>query len=138
MILDFLVIPGGVVAIIGVLGVIGGVTASFISYGTVAGLITLLITAVVITVTVVLTLRSKTWRKLQLKTEIDGRVNEVDDRKIQVGMMGKALSRLAPMGTGLFGDEKVEVTSMLEFIEPGVEIEIVSIEGNKIIVKPKN
>lgn len=137
MLLDFLVIPGGFVAIFGVLCIVGGIVAAFVSYGTTAGMLTLLGTAIVIMVSFVLMMRSKTWRKLQLKTEIDGRMNEVDLRKVQVGMVGKAVSRLAPMGTGMFGDELVEVASVQDFIEANTEIEIVKIDANKIIVKPK-
>lgn len=137
MLLDFLVIPGGFVAIFGVLCIVGGIVAAFVSYGTTAGMLTLLGTAILILVSFVLMMRTKTWRKLQLKTEIDGRMNEVDPQKVQVGMVGKAVSRLAPMGTGMFGDELVEVSSVQDFIEANTEIEIVKIEANKIIVKPK-
>jgi len=137
MILDFLVIPGGFVAIFGVLCIVGGIVAAFVSYGTTAGMLTLLGTSIVIIVSFVLMMRSKTWRKLQLRTEIDSRMNEVDEEKIKVGMVGKSVSRLAPMGTGMFGGELVEVSSVQDFIEPDTEIEIVQIEANKIIVKPK-
>lgn len=137
MLLDFLVIPGGFVAIFGVLCIIGGIVAAFVGYGTTAGFLTLLGTAIVILISFVLMMRSKTWRKLQLKTEIDGRMNEVDPQKVQVGMVGRAVSRLAPMGTGMFGDELVEVSSVQDFIEENTEIEIIKIEANKIIVKPK-
>ena len=137
MILDFLVIPGGVVAIFGVLCMIGGVVASFIQYGATAGVICLLVTAVVTIGSFVLMMRTKTWRRLQLKTEIDGKMNDVDPEKVKVGMTGVALSRLAPMGTGRFGDEIVEVSSTQKFIEVDTEIEIVKIDGGKVIVKPK-
>lgn len=137
MVLDFLVIPGGVVAIFGVLCMIGGVVASFIQYGATAGVICLLVTAVVTIGSFVLMMRTKTWRRLQLKTEIDGKMNDVDLEKVKVGMTGVSLSRLAPMGTGQFGDEIVEVSSTQEFIEVDTEIEIVKIDGGKVIVKPK-
>lgn len=137
MILDFLVIPGGVVAIFGVLCMIGGVVASFVQYGATAGVICLFVTAAVTIASFVLMMRTKTWRRLQLKTEIDGKMNDVDPEKVQVGMTGVAISRLAPMGTGQFGSEIVEVSSIQDFIEVDTEIEIVKIEGGKITVKPK-
>ena len=137
MILDFLVIPGGVVAIFGVLCMIGGVVASFVQYGATAGVICLFVTAAVTIASFVLMMRTKTWRRLQLKTEIDGKMNDFDPEKVQVGMTGVAISRLAPMGTGQFGSEIVEVSSIQDFIEVDTEIEIVKIEGGKITVKPK-
>lgn len=137
MILDFLVIPGGVVAIVGVLCMIGGIFSSFVQYGSTAGMITIFATALLTLLSFFLMMRTKTWRKLQLHTQIDGRMNEVDTEKLKVGMVGVAVSRLAPMGTGLFGEESVEVTSLQDFVEVNTEIEIVKIETSKIFVKPK-
>ena len=137
MILDFLVIPGGVVAILGVLGMIAGIIAAFIQYGPVAGFVTLLVTAVLTIGGFFLMMRTKTWRKLQLNTAIDGKMNEFDETKVHVGMTGRAISRLAPMGTGDFDGEIVEVSSQQDFIEVDTEIEITRIDGGKVYVKPK-
>jgi len=135
MILDFLVIPGIIISIVGVLCMVGGVVATFIQYGSTAGMICLLLTAAIVIVGVVLMMRSKTWRRLQLNTEIDSKMNEVDSTKIQVGVTGKSISRLAPMGTGEFNGEVVEVSSMQDFIDVNQEIVITRIEGSKIYVK---
>ena len=70
-----------------------------------------------------------------LKTNIDSKMNEVDESKISVGMTGVAISRLAPSGTGKFGDELVEVHSFNDFIDVNSEIVIIKIDGGKIIVK---
>lgn len=137
MILDFLVIPGTVVAILGVAGMACGVAMSFIMYGMTAGFLTLLLTAFLTVGGFVLMMRTRTWRKLQLNTRIDSKVNEVDETKIKVGMTGRAISRLAPMGTGLFDGETVEVTSQQDFVDVNTEIEIVRMDGGKIFVKPK-
>ncbi len=137
MILDFLVIPGGVVAIIGVLSMVAGVAAAFIQYGPLAGFLTLISTAVVTIGCFVLMMRTKTWKRLQLNTRIDSKMNEVDASKIKVGSTGKAISRLAPMGTGEFDGEMIEVSSPQDFIEVDTEIEITRIEGGKVYVKPK-
>lgn len=136
LILDFLVIPGIVISIVGVLCMVGGVVATFIQYGTTAGMICLLVTAVVVIGSIVLMMRSKTWRRLQLNTEIDSKMNEFDSTKIQVGATGKSISRLAPMGTGEFDGEVVEVTSTQEFIDVNQGIIITRIDGCKIYVKP--
>lgn len=137
MILDFLVIPGGVVAFIGVLCMVAGVVASYVQYGMVAGTVTLVLTAVFTIGCFVLMMRTKTWKRLQLNTRIDSKMNEVDSSKVKVGATGKAISRLAPMGTGEFDGEVVEVSSPQDFIEVDTEIEITRIEGGKVYVKPK-
>ena len=124
-------------AIIGVLCMAGSVVAAFVQFGNTVGFLTLVLTAIITIGAFVLMMRTRTWRRLQLKTEIDGKMNDVDPEKVKVGMTGVALSRLAPMGTGQFGDEIVEVSSTQEFIEVDTEIEIVKIDGCKVIVKPK-
>lgn len=136
LLLDLLVIPGVVISIVGILCMTGGVVAAFLQHGTVAGIITLAATALLLIVAFVLILHSKVWRRLQLNTQIDGKMNKIDS-KITVGMTGKAISRLAPMGTGQFGDETVEVSSPQDFVDADTDIVITKIEGNKIIVTPK-
>ena len=135
MILDFLVIPGGVVAIIGVLCMIGGVITAFVQFGATVGFLTLVLTAILTIVFFWLMMRSKTWRRLQLKTKIDSKMNEVDESRLTVGTEGVAVSRLAPTGTGLFGDMEVEVVSLQGFIDENTPIVIHKIEGSKVIVE---
>ena len=137
LVLELLVVPGGIVGIIGFLMMIGGVVGAYIEYGAMAGNIALVGTLLTTIVAVVFMLRSKTWRRLTLKTNIDSKVNEVDEDKIKVGMEGVAISRLAPMGKGKFNNETVEVTSVHGLIDVNSDIVITKIEGNKIIVKLK-
>lgn len=137
LILEVLVIPGGIVGIIGCLMIIGGIVGSYVEYGIMIGNITLVATIVVCIVVIVLTLRTKTWRKLMLKTNIDSKVNEIDESKIQIGVEGVALSRLAPMGKGKFNGEVVEVSSTHGFIDVNSPIVVTGIEGNKVFVKLK-
>ena len=138
MILGFLVIPGGVVAIIGVLCMAGGVVTAFMQFGTTVGFLTLVLTAILTIGFFILMMRSKTWRRLQLKTQIDSKMNEIDTTKLSEGMEGVSVSRLAPTGTGLFGDTEVEVVSMRGFIDENTPIVIHKIEGSKIIVETLN
>ncbi len=134
MILDFLVIPGGVVAIIGVLCMVGGVAGAFIEYTTTIGFLTLILTAILTIGSFILMMRTKTWRKMQLKTKIDSKMNEIDSSKFQKGLKGVSISRLAPTGTGLFGDNEVEVVSVQGFVEENKPIEICKVEGSKVFV----
>lgn len=135
LVLEVLVIPGGVVGILGILSIVGGVVVSYLSYGTLAGNITLATTFLIVVVSLVLSIRSRTWRRLMLSTQVDGKMNIFDSEKIFVGAVGVTLSRLAPSGKAVFAGETVEVTSNHDFIDENSEIVIVKIDGNKIIVK---
>ncbi len=138
MVLDFLVIPGGVVAIIGVLCMVGGVVTAFVQFGTTVGFLTLLLTAALTFLFFFLMMRTKTWRKLQLNTQIDSKMNEVDESKLKVGTEGVSVSRLAPTGTAVFGDTEAEVVSLQGFIDENTPIVIQKIEGSKVVVEILN
>ncbi|MDX9891631.1 MAG: NfeD family protein [Bacteroidales bacterium] len=136
LLLELFALPGAIVGIIGSLFIIAGIVLSYIQYGAVAGNLTLLGTGLLIIVAVVLFLRSKTWKKMTLTTQIDGKMNIQPD-SLQVGMEGVSLSRLAPSGKAIINNEMVEVFSSLDFIDQNMPIVITKIEGSKIIVKLK-
>lgn len=138
MILDFLVIPGGVVAIIGVLCMVGGVVTAFVQFGTTVGFLTLVLTAIITIGGFVLMMRTKTWRRLQLKTQIDSKMNEIDTTKLKIGTEGVAISRLAPTGNAIFGDVESEVVSQQGFLDQDTPVVIQKIDGGKIFVIEKH
>ena len=85
-------------------------------------------------ISTIVVLRSKTWKKLSLGTNIDAKVDTTPVQKgISVGDEGATVTR--PGGKILVGTEMVEAFSRDTVIEPGVSIEVCSIEGNKIFVK---
>ena len=57
-------------------------------------------------------------------------------RRELVGMVGTAVTDLRPSGTGLFGDERLDVVSESEWIKQGTRIRVVSAEGYRHVVRP--
>jgi membrane-bound serine protease (ClpP class) len=53
-----------------------------------------------------------------------------------VGREGTAITDLRPSGTGLFGDERVDVVSESEWISAGTTIRVASAEGYRHVVRP--
>ncbi len=137
VVLDFLLIPGGVVAIVGALMEIAGVSGAYASQGAIAGTLTLVITLAVSIIVIVLILNSKTWKKCALDTSIESKVNEFDQQKVFVGSEGKTISRLAPSGKAIFNGDTVEVASEHGLVDEDCEVVVVKVEGNKIFVKLK-
>lgn len=138
LVLEILVIPGqGVFGILGLIIVGVGIWQTYHSYGTTEGHIVLAGSFVASLLSIVLSLRSKTWKKMMLQTEVDGKVNLIEAEKLKIGDIGKSVSRLAPAGKALFHNEFFEVHTHGDFIDPQKEIEIISIDHNKIIVKQK-
>jgi len=137
--LEILVIPGvGVAGVIGFILIAVGVWQAYAGHGPVAGHLVLGGTLVLTVLTLVLSLRGKTWRRLSLSTAIDSKVNVIDAEKIKVGDTGKTMSRLAPMGKALINGEFYEVSTNGDFVDQQTEIVVLKIEYNKIIVKRKD
>ncbi len=137
LLVEFLLIPGITVAGVGgVILIAGGITWAYTGFGTTAGHLTLLGTAIASVTVVVLALRSKTWKYFMLNTNVEGSVDgKIDENQIKVGDAGVSVSRLAPMGKARINGVLVEAKSMGEFIDQKKEVTVIKIEGSKVIVK---
>lgn len=138
LLLEILVVPGAtVVGIVGVGMMIGGVYLSYSQFDPQVGHLTLAATIVFIFFAIGIALKSKTWKKMMLNEEVKGQVNIVEKDIIKKGDEGITVSRLNPMGKALINDEYYEVSSKDDYISENLPIEVVKVEGNKIIVKQK-
>lgn len=138
LLLEILVIPGvGVVGVAGFLSIVLGIIQAYSHFGFVAGNITLTVSIFILAALLFLSLRANTWKRFMLTTNIDSKVNEVDEIKIVPGTEGYTVSRLAPSGKARFLDELYEVHTQGEFVNEASEIIVVKVIKNKIIVKPK-
>lgn len=136
LLLEILVLPGTSVAgIIGFILIAIGVYQAYAMYGNVAGTLTLAGSVIFSVIALWLALKSGTWRRASLKSEIASRVNLVNAEQIKVGDIGKSISRLAPMGKANINGTYFEVSSNGQMIDQGSEIEVIKIVGNKITVK---
>jgi len=139
LLLEVMVIPGTtVVGVAGFALIAFSVWESYHTFGTPIGHFVLLGTIFFTILTIYLSLKSKTWNKIMLKTEVDGRVNEIDTNNIKVGDSGVSVSRLAPSGKALFNNEYYEVHTNGEFIDQETNILVTHFLDNKVFVKRKN
>ncbi|MDD4638673.1 MAG: NfeD family protein, partial [Bacteroidales bacterium] len=121
---------------LGLVSIGGGIYMAFARYGQTTGLIVLGCVIVVSGLVTWLTLRSKTWKEISLKERIDSRtLTNPAESGISRGSTGITLSRLAPMGKVRFNNTDYEATSRKGIIERGKHVEVVEVEGIKIIVK---
>lgn len=139
MLAEMLLIPGvGVAGFLGLASMVAACWCSFTLYGNIEGIITTIVTAILLTIMLIIVLREKTWKRFELGAEIKSTVNE-DLSELKEGQVGKTLTRLAPMGTVEFEKGSFEAKSYNNsMVDPGVRVEILRIEDNKVIVKPLN
>jgi membrane-bound serine protease (ClpP class) len=68
-----------------------------------------------------------------IKDAADSPANEA----VFIGAMGRAATDLRPAGKVRFDDHLVDVVSFGSFIPKGTEIEVVTVEGYKVVVRPR-
>jgi membrane-bound ClpP family serine protease len=141
MVVEFMLIPGVTIAGIGgILFIVGGIVVAFIEHGPTAGFLILGGTLVAMLIVVALMLRAGTWKKLMLTTAIDSKVDlmQRDEGTVNPGDRGESITRLNPMGKVLVNGEYYEAKALDILVDPKTEIEVIAVEGNKLIVKPIN
>ena len=134
---ELIIIPGfGIAGILGVASIVASCWIAFAQIGTTAGIVVILVNMVLVVASTIVMLRSKTWKKLSLKTNIDSKVDSaLQEKGIEVGSRGIAVTRLAPAGKVQIGEEVLEAFTRDSLVEPGRGIEVVEIEDNKVFVK---
>lgn len=133
---EILLIPGvGVAGIFGVLSLGGSVYAAFCEYGRMAAMIVAAVVVVLLILFLIWVLRSKTWKKMSLETNIESKARETIS--LAPGDIGRTVTRLAPMGTVRFGQTVIEATSLAGMIDNNVEVEVAYVDDNKVFVKVK-
>lgn len=101
-----------------------------------------LIAVVLAALLIWLTLRNKKTRKvwgrfvLRKETDRDSGYSSADPAWSRFfGQQGRALTMLRPAGTADLNGERVDVVTRGEFIEPGQRIEVIQVEGVRIVVR---
>lgn len=137
---ELIIIPGfGIAGILGIASLAGSCWVAFTQISTTAGIIVIVTNIVLAIISTVLILRSKTWKKLSLETNISSKVDiEPEKKGIKEGEKGTTISRLAPGGKVMIGTEIIEAFTRDTIIEAGQEISVSEIDGNKIYVTENN
>ncbi len=134
-----IVVPGGILGAIGLLSLIagfffflgGGWDAFCIVGGTVAVL------AAICALLFWFIPSSSSWNPFVLreKQKNSEGYTGAADYSGYLGKKGKVIAPLRPAGTALIDGERVDVVSFGDYIDKDSEIEVVKIEGSKLLVK---
>jgi membrane-bound ClpP family serine protease len=137
-VVEFLLIPG--VTIAGIGGAILMAVAVYMSYkthGNTVGNYTLIATLILTLGGFAYALRAKTWRKLMLNKDIDGRVEVgLQNNTIKVGDRGEAITRMAPVGKVMINGLVVEGKSQRGFLDEHTPVEVIKVLNTQVIIKP--
>jgi len=137
ILIEIFLLPGITLAGIGgILFAIGGTIYAYtISLST--GHITLLASGVIFGGIFFWMLRSNSFKKVALHTEVDSKLTSSRELGIQPGDEGLTISRLAPIGKARINGITVEAKSEEELINENTPIVVTRVDSYNVIVKPK-
>lgn len=137
ILLEIFLLPGITVAGIGgFLFAVGGIIYAY-TVGEWLGHTALILSLVTFGGAFVWLLRSKSFNRVALKTDINSKLVSSQELGIKTGDEGITLSRLAPMGKARFNGITVEAKVMDELIDEGTHVEVIRVDGNNVVVKKK-
>lgn len=130
-------LPGLVLGSIGILCVLTAISWSFIGYGAFIGSLTLAASLLLGSIAFLIYLQ--TFQKLPFTKRLINRAATSDpDSPTQhplIGKTGISLSPLRPAGTAKIDGRRLDVVAENTFIESGVKIQIIEVEGSRIVVR---
>jgi len=136
IIIEILFVPGTTfVGVIGFILIAAGVYFTYDIFGPTMGTYALVGSVVLCSVLVIYSFRSGSWKFMSNKSVIDAKVNDHKKFDLKVGDKGVTVSVLRPMGKALFGEEHYEVSTLGQFIEANIDIQILEINGRELIVE---
>ena len=137
-VVEFLLIPGVTIAGIGGAVLMGvAVYMSYKTHGNTVGNYTLIATLILTIGGFAYALRAKTWKRLALNKDIDGRVEVgLEKETIKVGDRGESITRMAPVGKVLINGLVVEGKSQRGFLDQHTPVEVLKVLNTQVIIKP--
>jgi membrane-bound serine protease (ClpP class) len=148
LVVEIFLLPGfGLLGALGIAALLGGLGLSLVGAGATWAVVLYAVGQVIVAVLLagVLALallrvvpRLPFGRKLILDTALPtagGYASQPDSDSRWRGARGTAASTLRPAGVAHFDHERVDVVTEGEYIEAGAPIEVVRVEGNRIVVR---
>jgi len=132
---EVLFVPG--TTIVGILGMIvslAGIAYAFITFEPEVAWWITGIAVIFNLAAIIYGFSSGVWNRFSLKSEIRGGTFDGRTDGLQVGMPGRTISDLKPVGKAMFDDKIYEVRSSGGFISVDTAITIIKIENNTITV----
>lgn len=138
MIVELFIPSFGIFGILGLIGFAMGISlaAYQTSYGMMSLLIALLINAVLLAILIKYFGHRGVWNRFILQDEQrkeTGYVSHSKDKNL-VGKIGRTLTKLRPSGVAVIDGKRFDVVSDGGFIDQNKEVEVVFVEGTRIVV----
>jgi len=135
-----LVLPGGILGIIGAICMVVAVVMTFLEYGMTAGILATVALGVIGFSALVFWMKNfhrlPVTKRFVLNDEV-GEDDALEQRQTWVGRTGVALTDLVPSGRARIGDEPVDVMAESGYIAKDTPVEVISTSGPSIFVRAR-
>lgn len=137
LVAELVLLPGiSVAGIAAFVSFAAAIFYGFFHFGVVGGSIIVASIVILSIITVVVSLRANTWRRLSLKTTIEGSSTPTPEQQnIRIGQLGETITRLAPMGKVRFGEVTIEAKSIDSFLDPHQTVEVIGYDNTAAVVR---
>lgn len=137
ILIEIFLLPGITLAGIGgILFAIGGVVYAY-TISLFAGNITLVASGIAFGLIFFWMLRSNSFKRVALHTEVDATLTSSRELGIEPGDEGITVSRLAPIGKARIKGITVEAKSEEELIDENTSVVVTRVDSYNVIVRPK-
>ena len=135
---EVLLPSGGILSIVAV-GLLGySIYLAFTAISFDAGMMMITADLIILPVVAIIGLKMLGRSPLALKSSLqksEGVVSYDEKLAQYMGKKGVALTNLRPAGTARIGDKRIDVVTRGDFIEKGEAVEVLKVEGNRVIVR---
>ena len=139
IVVEILFVPGTtLVGLAGIAFAITGIFSAYHIFGTHTGHLVLAGTLMAFAIGIYFAFRSEMWMRFANTKIMVSKVNEGMLDEIHVGLEGKTVSALRPIGKAEFLNKIYEVTSNASLVEAGKMVKIVGLKDFRIFVEPLN
>lgn len=137
LVAELVLLPGiSVAGIAAFVSFAAAIFYGFFHFGVVGGSIIVASIVILSIIAVVVSLRANTWRRLSLKTTIEGTSTPTPEQQnIRIGQQGETITRLAPMGKVRFGEVTIEAKSIDSFLDPHQTVEVIGYDNTAAVVR---
>lgn len=136
------IIPSMGILTITALGLIGySLYTVFRTVSTMAGFMFVVIDICLIPVLVIVGMKLLAASPITLRSSLDsddGNRSQPPEWEALIGVAGEAVTDLHPAGTALLNRKRYDVVSQGSFVEKGTAVAVVSVDGNRIVVKKQS
>jgi membrane-bound serine protease (ClpP class) len=134
--LELLVIPGfGVVGILGIAAILGSIWVSYARLNPRSAVLALVVGMVLAGLMIWLLPKTRTARSMVLEAQHTGTAADPSLKALE-GQEGVALTTLRPSGAATIGERPVDVVTDGQYVEAGVRVRVIRVEGARVVVAP--